>query len=153
MELNYYIFTGIGVWLLVVSFLAVWIFVYFRRLSKQVDKGNLIKILDNVLNKEKENKASIKTLRKEIERIDKEGAFHFQKLGVVRFNPFDEMGGEHSFSLGLLDDRDCGVIITGLHTRERTRVYVKSVKNGKSTIELSREEKKALKLAQKKKNI
>jgi hypothetical protein len=147
MELNFFIFAGFGIWLLVVSTVTIWVFVFFRRLSKQVDKGNLIKVLGRVLDKGRRNEESIKKIRGEIKRIDKEGTFHFQKLGVIRFNPFDEMGGEHSFSLALLDSRDCGIVITGLHTREKTRVYVKYIQKGKSKVELSDEEKRALKQA------
>ena len=61
------------------------------------------------------------------------------------------MGGDHSFSVALLNGKGTGIIITGLHTRERTRVYVKDIKQGKSEVELSQEEKKALRLAQKEK--
>ena len=63
---------------------------------------------------------------------------------MVRFNPFSEMGGDHSFSVALLDGHDTGIIITGLHTRERTRVYIKPVNKGKSEYDLSKEELKAL---------
>jgi hypothetical protein len=63
---------------------------------------------------------------------------------MIRFNPFSELGGDHSFCLALLDDRDTGVVLTGLHTRERTRFYMKDITNGKSSLELSNEEKKAL---------
>jgi len=52
--------------------------------------------------------------------------------------------GDHSFSLALLDGKDTGVVITGLHTRERTRVYMKAIKAGKGEHELSEDEKKAL---------
>jgi len=72
---------------------------------------------------------------------------HFQKLGLIRFNPFNETGGNNSFSLVLLDGKNNGWVMTGLHTRERTRLYVKPIKNLKSEYELSDEEKKALEKA------
>ena len=65
MELNFYIFAGIGIWLLIISLITVWVFLYFRRLSKQVNRGNLVKVLDSVLAKERKNEASINKLRKE----------------------------------------------------------------------------------------
>jgi hypothetical protein len=67
----------------------------------------------------------------------------------VRFNPFKELGGDHSFSLAILDSHDSGIVITSLHTRDRTRVYMKDIKKGKSESELSAEEKSALTSAEK----
>jgi hypothetical protein len=57
------------------------------------------------------------------------------------------MGGDHSFSLALLDAHLTGFIITGLHTRERTRVYIKKIEEGKCKQDLSKEEREALKKA------
>ena len=144
-----YILVSFAVWLLALSAVLVWIYKYFRKLSKQVGKGNLVRVLERVLDNQKKNTKSIDAINSEIESIIEDGSLHVQKLGLVRFNPFDEMGGDHSFSLALLDGIDKGIIITGLHTRERTRVYIKEIKKGKSELQLSREERKALKLAQK----
>jgi len=68
-------------------------------------------------------------------------------VSLVRFNPFSEMGGDHSFSLALLDAHLTGFIVTGLHTRERTRVYIKKIDGGKCKQDLSKEEREALKKA------
>lgn len=140
-------FILIGLWLLILSAVLIWIFNHFRRLTKQVKKGDLIKLLDKILHAEAENSKNIKTLEKEIKRLDLEGLQHVQKVGLVRFNPFREMGGDHSFALCLLNGEDDGVVITGLHTRERTRVYMKQVNNGESELDLSNDEKRALKKA------
>ena len=67
------------------------------------------------------------------------------KIGLVRFNPFDELGGDQSFILCLLDNSQSGAIITSLHNRDSTRVYAKAIKNGQSeNATLSKEETKAL---------
>ncbi len=63
---------------------------------------------------------------------------------MTKFNPFNESGGDHSFSLALLDGEKNGIIITSLHTRERTRMYVKEIFGGKSKSELSSEELESL---------
>ncbi len=68
---------------------------------------------------------------------------------MVRFNPFSEVGGDHSFALAILDANSTRVVISSIHTRDRTRLYAKVIKRGKSEIELSAEEKKALAQAQK----
>lgn len=67
------------------------------------------------------------------------------KLQLVRFNPFNDVGGDQSFILCLLDKTNSGVIITSLHTRDSTRVYAKAIKNGSCESQsLSKEETKAL---------
>ncbi len=67
------------------------------------------------------------------------------KITLTRFNPFDDIGGDQSFILCLLDNSDSGVIITSLHNRDLTRIYAKSIKNGQpQSSALSKEEKTAL---------
>lgn len=139
----------IGVWLFALSAILIWISTRFRRLTFDVKKGNLIKVLDKVLEQEARNSRGLAQLAKEIKKLDEESTLHVQKVGLVRFNPFDEIGGDHSFALALLNGKGTGVILTGLHTRERTRVYIKYVERGKSKYALSNEEKKALARAQK----
>lgn len=101
-------------------------------------------ILKKVLESEVKNKNDIKEIFKIVNELSEKETLHIQKLGLVRFNPFRELGGDHSFSLALMDGKDTGVIITGLHTRERTRVYVKNIYKGKSKLDLSSEERKVL---------
>jgi hypothetical protein len=144
-----YIYIAFGVWTLVLTGFMVWIFIFFRVLSKNVEGGNLITILKKVVQEGSLNSKGIKTLEKEIARIDEKSLSYIQSIGLVKFNPFEEMGGDHSFSLALIDAKKSGFIITGLHTRERTRVYIKRVKMGKSEYELSKEEQKALAIASK----
>lgn len=146
-DLQIALFTIISVWLFVVSGFLVWIIKYFRNISKDVKRGNLVNVLDKVLEIERKNSNEIKRIHKEIDRIDNEKISHIQKIGLVRFNPFDELGGDHSFVLTLLNQKDSGVLITGLHTRERTRIYIKDINNGKAVRELSTEEKKSLREA------
>lgn len=68
-----------------------------------------------------------------------------QKIHLHRFNPFDELGGQQSFILTLLDQTNSGIIITSLHNREFTRLYAKSIKDGQAlNTTLSKEEKNAI---------
>jgi hypothetical protein len=67
------------------------------------------------------------------------------KINLTRFNPFDQLGGDQSFILCLLDNTNSGAIITSLHNRDSTRIYAKAIKNGESdNLALSKEETKAL---------
>jgi len=69
---------------------------------------------------------------------------HVQKVGVVRFNPFKDIGGDQSFSIALLDEEDNGLVITSLYGREGNRVYAKPIEGGQSKYQLSDEEKEAI---------
>ncbi len=71
-----------------------------------------------------------------------------QRVGIVRYNPFEETGGNQSFALALLDAEDHGIVISSLHARSGTRVYAKAVTNGRPEGALSEEEAEALRLAQ-----
>jgi hypothetical protein len=113
-----------------------------------VEATDLKKVLEKILARGEANTDEIKVLGRRADLIEEDGKFHIQKVGLIRFNPFKELGGDHSFSLAILDSHDSGIIITSLHTRDRTRVYMKDVKKGKSGFDLSSEEKKALTNAQ-----
>lgn len=93
-------------------------------------------------------KKDIENLKLYCDKIQREGVLHIQKIGLVRFNPFKDTGGDQSFILSLVDGNNTGVIISGLYSRSGTRWYAKRVVKGKSLEhELSDEEKKALKEA------
>lgn len=141
----------VGIWLLGLTSVLAWMIVFARKFSKNVKKGNLVKVLDQVLKKEAENTKSLKQIFREIKRIDRESVSNIKKYGLVKFNPFKELGGDHSFTLALLDGTDSGLVLTGLHTRERTRVYMRKIIKGRSQHKLSSEEEKALKIAASKK--
>ena len=123
----------------------------------------MIKFLKKKSNEPKDFKevlAYFKNLEKDIERLTtefeifkKESTFSIQKVGIVRFNPFSEIGGNQSFSLALLDGNNDGVVITSLYTREGNRVYSKPIKQGKSKYLLSTEEKEAIEKAKTSKNL
>jgi hypothetical protein len=68
----------------------------------------------------------------------------FQRVGLVRFNPFEDTGGNQSFALALLDANGDGVIVSSLHSRTGTRVYAKAVASGRSEAALSDEESRAV---------
>ena len=70
--------------------------------------------------------------------------FTVQKVGVVRFNPFSDGGGNFSFSIALLNAHDSGIVITSMHGREQNRIYTKKIEQGKSESPLTEEEYRAL---------
>ena len=86
------------------------------------------------------NKSDIRKLYRKLESA-------FQKVGLVRYDAFRQMGGQLSFSLALLDENNNGFIINSVHSTEGCYSYTKEVRNGESSISLGEEEKKALALA------
>ena len=95
-------------------------------------------------------KKDIAHLSSRCDTIEKEQLYHIQKIGLLRFNPFKDTGGDQSFILALLDAKDTGVVITALYSRSGTRWYAKKVIEGRGAEhELSSDEKQALTLADK----
>ncbi|MBU1017347.1 MAG: DUF4446 family protein [Patescibacteria group bacterium] len=89
-------------------------------------------------------------ISQDLEKLKKVSQKSFQKIGVVKFNPFKSMGGNLSFAVAILNKLNEGLIISGLHNRESTRTYIKEISSGKDNkIELSSEERKALENAEK----
>ena len=70
--------------------------------------------------------------------------FVYQKVGIIKYDAFNEMGGKLSFSLAMLDNRNNGYLINSMHSREGCYTYIKEIINGQSYIDLGDEERKAL---------
>lgn len=116
---------------------------FFKKDEKE--PRNLKEILDHL----KDLEQKFEKLSQDLKIFKKEGRRFIQKVGIIRFNPFKEIGGDQSFSIALLNGNDDGIVITSLYTREGNRVYGKPIKNGKSEYPLSDEEIKAIQEAQK----
>ena len=99
-----------------------------------------IQQVDELLTYEAEN-------RENIQKIFDSLKFTFQKVGMVKYDAFHEMGGKLSFSLALLDQKNDGFIINAMHSREGCYTYIKEIVNGNSIIVLADEEKEALDIA------
>lgn len=121
----------------------------YKNLISDTSGKNLANVLEGLIDSDAHQRQKFKDLKEHLSQIENDEKFHIQKTAVVRFNPFSNTGGDQSFSLAILDGYDSGFVITGLHSRERTRFYIKQVKNGKSTYELSKEERDAIAKAKK----
>jgi len=137
-------------WLVFLSIIFYNLFSHYQKLTKGDNKKGLKSVLEELLKDFKEESIKIEELTQEIQKLQKENLYNIQKIGLVRFNPFSETGGNQSFSLALLNGEESGLVITSLHSREMTRIYSKPVKKGKAEgYELSAEEKQAIKVAKK----
>lgn len=136
------------VWLLILTFFLYKIRSHYYHLVSRTKKRKIDDILDSLIEKEAFLGQEINQIKKEIEKINYRESFYYQKIGFLRFNPFDRVGGEQSFILALLDKENNGIILNFLYTREGVRVYAKRVKKGVSEeYELSNEEKEVIKNA------
>ena len=79
--------------------------------------------------------------------LETNGRRALQRFGLVRYNPFEETGGNQSFALALLDADEHGFIVTSLHARSGTRIYARALTGGRAEGALSDEETEALRLA------
>jgi len=137
-------------WLLILTIFFWQMFSHYTRLTKGANNKNLKSILEDVLSKIDLHSKDIETIKKYCDNLEKDGLLHIQKIGLHRFNPFKDTGGDQSFILSLVDATDTGIIISALYSRSGTRWYAKRVVNGKGVeYELSDEEKKVLKTIKK----
>lgn len=133
------------VWLLVLTAVFIRMFIHYNRLTKGASNKTLKHVLEELLQKLGTSQKDIATLIARCEALEKKGMLHIQKVGLLRFNPFKETGGDQSFILSLVDGNDTGVVISGLYSRSGTRWYAKRVVNGTGVEhDLSEEEQKAL---------
>lgn len=99
-----------------------------------------IETIDELVRSTRKCKTDIDALRSQIKLT-------FQKVGVVKYNALQEMGGKLSFSLTMLNEMNDGFVINAMHTREGCYTYIKEIIGGKSMIMLSEEEAESLQRA------
>lgn len=128
---------------------------YLLRITKNysvftegVHKKTLEEVLTRMVREQKIAKEDIANIVDRCNNIERRELLHIQKVGLLRFNPFKDTGGDQSFVLSLIDAKDTGVVITALYSRSGTRWYAKKVVEGKGIEHaLSEDEKSSLKMA------
>jgi len=156
MDANLVFFSVLALILIAVIILYVKIFSLSRRITDlfgNKKRDSVEKVLNEYVKGVKQYFSDVNELKDFSHRLYQIGERSIQKIGFIRFNPFDDVGGDQSFSIALLDLKNSGILITSLFGREGTRIYSKLVQNGKSESFLSEEEKKALDKATKIKGV
>ena len=87
-------------------------------------------------------------LEQSLSQLSKKSELMVQKIGIHRFNPFADGGGNFSFTLAILDGYDNGMVLTSMHGREQNRIYAKKISGGKAETQLTEEEQLAIASAQ-----
>lgn len=93
--------------------------------------------IESILKVTKQNRMEIKEINKKLDR-------NYQKVGIIKYDAFNEMGGKLSFALAMLDGNNSGWVINAMHSREGCYTYVKEILKGESYVELAEEEAEAL---------
>lgn len=142
----YAVFALLLGWLVVLTIILFRTRSHYINLVSRTKKQKIDEILDRLLEQEGKLLDEDRKIREDIENIKKDVRTHFQKVGLVRFNPFGRTGGsDQSFVLALLDKDNTGVIINFIYTHEGVRVYAKHVVSGKGKeYQLSAEEEKTI---------
>ncbi len=134
-------------------FLAV-LFLKYSRLKASYDvfmKGSQAKSLESEIMELFNDIDHIKIIteknKKDISYIIEDLKETYQRVGIVKYDAFKEMGGKLSFSIALLNDNKTGFILNSVHSSDGCYVYTKEILDGESQVSLGDEEKKALMLA------
>ena len=116
----------------------------YARLMTGVDGEGLEEILNQHVDEVRNALAIVSTLDTKARRMDRTLKHSMQWMGVVRFNPFRNTGGDQSFAWAIVDGYGNGIVLSSLHSRENTRVYVKPLQKWESVYSLTDEEKQAI---------
>lgn len=129
----------------------IYLTVIFRTLTKdkkellaKAKKAGVESIIEEQLEKIRKNEEDIRSLEKRMKYLVGMTDISITRVGIVRYNPFHDTGGDQSFSVALLDDSQNGVIISSIFGREGSRVFAKEIKSGESAHPLTEEEKLAM---------
>lgn len=149
-----YIFLGLVIACVVLLILVIVAFVQIGKFKKKYQKfmlgRNASSLEEDIMTLYEDNKfikSSVETNREDIKKLFSKHELAFQKLGLVKYDAFKEMGGKLSFTLALLDESNNGFLINSVHSSDGCYCYSKRIKNGDSEIALSNEEKVAVERA------
>src|SRR5258706_5498803 len=127
MQIIWVVLITFSLWLLLLTVFYWKLSSHHNNLFKGSSNRSIQGLLDSLLKDVDIAKKDIDFLRKQYDTMEKEGSMHIQKIGLLRFNPFKDTGGDQSFILSLLDGNDRGIVISGLYSRAGTRWYAKKV--------------------------
>lgn len=150
----FYLFFILFVMITVLIVMYAVLYVKYKKINKSFNvfmRGKNGKSLEKVIYKRFEKLDELTEISErnseEIRNIYKKMEGHYQKVGIVKYDAFHEMGGNLSFALAMLDENNSGWILNAMHSREGCYAYIKEIIKGESYIELAEEEKQCLEKA------
>jgi hypothetical protein len=124
----------------------------YNRLMNGLSSTDMEGVIEDCLDKTNSIMAKNREIELQLNNIERNMFYCVQKVGVIRYNAFDNVGSDLSFSVALLDNNDDGLVLSSLYSRDSSSTYAKPVSGGKSKHALSAEEIKAIDTARKKSN-
>lgn len=132
---------AIFIWLGVLTFLIWKQGNFLTSLFPKSGERDIRKKFKELLFSIEEFKGDLGKTKEALEDLAKDGKLHIQRVELLRYNPYEDTGGDISFSVALLNDKGTGVVVTSLHARSGTRVFAKPIHEGKAQKQqLSKEE-------------
>lgn len=120
----------------------------YKAFMNKIGKGNDIQeTIENYIKRIEDVQKENNDLKNYCKQLDNTLATSIQKIGLVRYSAFKDTGSDLSFTLALLNEKNTGVVLNGIYSREMSNIYAKPVENGISTYTLSEEEQQAIKKA------
>lgn len=120
----------------------------YKKFMEKIGNGtNIEEILEKHIDRINKTIAKNDELEKFCVKIDSDIKNCIQKVGIYRYNAYKDTGSDLSFTLALLDEKNDGVVLNGIYSREMSNIYAKPVQNGNSTYKMTEEEIEAVKRA------
>lgn len=136
------------IWLGFLSFLTWQQWKFLKSLFPKSGERDIRKKFEEIVKSVESFKGELSDLDHKIEAIKEKGLQHIQRVELLRFNPYNDTGGDQSFTVCLLDSSGSGIVVTSLHARSGTRVFGKEIVAGASKrYQLSKEEELVIKKA------
>jgi hypothetical protein len=145
---------GLVIVVLALAFAVVGLIRRVRKLGRRLesltqgsDESSLEGVLGSHLEEVRRAVSDVDVLAGRTSALERDVQASFGRMAMVRFNPFEDTGGNQSFALAMIDGRGDGFVVSSLHARAGTRVYAKAIGAGSSEAALSDEESEALRQA------
>jgi hypothetical protein len=116
----------------------------YRRLTQGTSGGNIEEILREYMGTVENVSEASRALKERLDLVAKQQLLCLQRVGVVRFDAFEEVGGEQSFAVVVLDSERNGFALSSVYSRSDVRVYAKHISKGQPSHPLTKEEERAL---------
>jgi hypothetical protein len=140
--------------LVIVVLLAIWLAITnarHRRLQRRFDAiledvegGNVPAMLAEYMTVIRKVASRTEEMESQVDYLIQNLPFLVRHVGLVRFSPFHDTGGDQSFSMAILDGRGDGIVVSALHSRQESKLYAKPITGGASRYSLTEEEKQAI---------
>lgn len=132
----------------------IWLFVQASSLNKRIQRltagatgASLERVLMDHLARVEEVDTRQRQVEQRVSALEGQIPLCVQRVGLVRYDAFEDVGGQQSFSVAMLDAQQNGVVLTGVYSRSDVRVYAKAIRQGHPSHPLSEEELKAVQTA------